>query len=65
VKTLVSGDELIGEGESRHEAALLEPEDGGKGAREEDSLHSGESNNPSAKEAFFLTQGTVSMALKR
>ena len=38
VKTLVSRDELVGEGESGHETSLLEPEDRGEGSREEDSL---------------------------
>ena len=28
VKTLITGDELVGEGQSRHETSLLEPEDG-------------------------------------
>ncbi|KAK8449102.1 hypothetical protein SEVIR_7G161450v4 [Setaria viridis] len=42
VEALVAGDELVGEGEARHEAALLEPEDGAEGAREEDALNAGE-----------------------
>lgn len=42
VETLVTRDELVGEGESRHETTLLEPEDGGEGTREEDTLNSGE-----------------------
>jgi hypothetical protein len=42
VQALVAGDELVGEGEARHEAALLEPEDGAEGAREEDALNAGE-----------------------
>jgi hypothetical protein len=36
VKTLVSRDELVGEGESGHESSLLEPEDGSERSREED-----------------------------
>jgi len=39
VHALVPGDELIGEGEARHQATLLEPEDGGKGTREEDTFN--------------------------
>mmetsp|Transcript_23987 Transcript_23987/g.61075 ORF Transcript_23987/g.61075 Transcript_23987/m.61075 type:complete len:309 (-) Transcript_23987:646-1572(-) len=42
VQALVTGDELVGEGEAGHQAALLEPEDGAEGAREEDALHGGE-----------------------
>jgi hypothetical protein len=38
VKALVPGDELVGEGEPGHEAALLEPVDGAEGAGEEDAL---------------------------
>lgn len=41
VETLVARDELVGEGEARHEAALLEPEDRGERAREEDALDGG------------------------
>lgn len=42
VHALVARDELVGEGEAGHEAALLEPEDGGEGAGEEDALDGGE-----------------------
>ena len=38
VHALISGDELVGEGESGHESALLEPEDGAEGATEEDAF---------------------------
>ncbi|KAI3486760.1 hypothetical protein L1887_49710 [Cichorium endivia] len=41
VETLVARDELVGEGETGHEAALLEPEDGSKRAGEEDALDGG------------------------
>eukprot|EP00983_Pelagomonas_calceolata_P077771 1154013-Pelagomonas_calceolata.AAC.1 len=44
VQALIAGDELIGEGKARHEATLLQPEDGAEGAREEDALHAGKSN---------------------
>ena len=76
VQALVAADELVGEAEARHEAALLEPEDGAEGAREEDALDGGEGHAPlgearrsalaplSAQRAFFWTQGTVSMALR-
>ena len=46
VKPLVPGDELVGEAEAGHEAALLEPEDGAEGAGEEDSLHGRERDAP-------------------
>jgi len=36
---LVSADELVGEGESGHQASLLQPEDGSEGPGEEDPLH--------------------------
>jgi len=39
------GNELVAVGEPGHEAALLEPEDGGKAAGEEDALHGGEGND--------------------
>ncbi len=42
METLVTGNELIGEGKTRHETTLLEPEDGGEGATEEDTLYSRE-----------------------
>lgn len=42
VQALVAGDELVGEAEAGHEAALLEPEDGAEGAGEEDALDGGE-----------------------
>ena len=38
VHALVARDELVGKREPGHEPALLEPEDGAKGAREEDAL---------------------------
>ena len=41
VKTLVTGDELVGESETGHETTLLEPEDGGEGAGEEDTFDGG------------------------
>ena len=42
VQALVPADELVGEGEAGHDAPLLEPEDGGEAAGEEDALHAGE-----------------------
>lgn len=53
VKTLISGDELVGEGQAGHEATLLEPEDGGKGTAEEDTLD-GSKGNKSLSEGRVL-----------
>jgi hypothetical protein len=44
VQALITGDELVGEGEARHEATLLQPEHGTEGAGEEDALHAGKGN---------------------
>jgi hypothetical protein len=44
VHALVAGNKLVGEGETRHETPLLEPEDGSERAREEDTLNGSESN---------------------
>mmetsp|Transcript_18068 Transcript_18068/g.37631 ORF Transcript_18068/g.37631 Transcript_18068/m.37631 type:complete len:274 (+) Transcript_18068:365-1186(+) len=44
VQTLIPGDELVGETKARHEAALLEPEDGTERSGEENSLNGGEGN---------------------
>ena len=41
MQPLVAADELVGEGEAGHEAALLQPEDGGERPGEEDALHAG------------------------
>ena len=44
VEAFVSGDQLVAEGEAGHQATLLEPEDGGERAREEDTLDGGKGN---------------------
>lgn len=41
---LVPADQLVGIGQTRHEAAFLQPIDGGERAGEEDALHCGERN---------------------
>lgn len=46
VQALVARDELVGEGEPVHQAALLEPEDGAEGAREEDALYARPRHQP-------------------
>ena len=45
----VASDELVGEGETGHETALLEPEDTGKAAGEEDTLDGGEGDEADAE----------------
>ena len=44
VHALVARDQLVGKGQPRHQAALLEPEDSAEGAREEDALDDREGN---------------------
>ncbi len=41
VQPLITGDELIGCGQTRQDAALFDPEDGAEGSTEEDSLYRG------------------------
>ena len=43
---LVAGDEFVGEGEAGHQAAFLEPEDGGEGAAEENPFDGSECDEP-------------------
>ena len=47
--TFVTADELIREGKSRHEAALLDPEYCRERAREEDALYGRESDKSLSK----------------
>ena len=49
VEPLVAADELIGEGKSWHEAALLQPVDRTEGAREKDALDGCEGNQALSK----------------
>lgn len=49
VQTLVTRDELVGKGQTRHETSLLEPEDGGKGSAEEDTFNSSKGNETLGK----------------
>lgn len=49
VQTLVTRDELVGKGQTRHETSLLEPEDGGKGTAEEDTLDGSKGNQTLGK----------------
>ena len=47
--TLITADQLVGEGETGHESAFLQPEDGSERPREEDTLDGGERNKTFAK----------------
>ena len=54
VLTLLMADGLVIEDEVRHKTTLLEPEDGRKGAREEDTLDSGKSDKMLCKRQFRI-----------
>jgi hypothetical protein len=49
VHALVTGDELVGEGKTGHETALLQPKDGSKRSTEEDTLDSGKGDETVGK----------------
>lgn len=44
METFITGDKFIGEGESGHETTLLQPEDRGEGATEENTLDGSKCN---------------------
>jgi hypothetical protein len=54
VETLVTGDELVGEGKTGHQTTLLQPEDGGKRAREEDTLDGSKGNKALSKGGLLV-----------
>lgn len=58
VQTLVTRDQLVGEGQTRHETTLLQPEDGGERAREEDTLNSSEGNQTLSEGGLFVLDPT-------
>ena len=58
----VPGDELIAEGEAGHESPLLQPEDRGEGAGEEDSLIMGSSSHA---EAFLPILSRITSTLAK
>jgi hypothetical protein len=49
VQAFITRDKFVGEGQARHQTTLLEPEDGGEGARKEDTLDSSKSNQTFSK----------------
>lgn len=64
VKTLVTRDELIREGQTRHETTLLEPEYRGEGTTEEDTFNGSESNETLGKGGVLIldpSDGPVSL----
>ena len=54
VETLISGNEFVGEGESRHEASLLEPIDGAKTSAEKNAFDAGEGAESFSKTVFSV-----------
>jgi hypothetical protein len=54
VHALVTGDELVGEGKTGHETALLEPEDRCEGSTEEDTLNGGKGDKAVGKSGILV-----------
>jgi len=54
VHSLVTGDELVGEGKTWHQATLLEPEDGSKRTGEEDTLDGGKCDQTAGKRRVLV-----------
>jgi len=47
--SFITANEFIGKGKARHQTTLLQPENGGKGAREKDPFDSGEGDKAFGK----------------
>ena len=60
VHTLITADELVGEGETGHQTTLLQPEDGREGTGEEDTLDGGEGDQTFAKGRVLITDPSES-----
>lgn len=54
VETLITGNELVGECEARHESTLLQPEDGSERTAEEDTFNSSKGNDTVGKGRFLV-----------
>mmetsp|Transcript_77001 Transcript_77001/g.168314 ORF Transcript_77001/g.168314 Transcript_77001/m.168314 type:complete len:229 (+) Transcript_77001:764-1450(+) len=54
MQTLVARNQLVGEGQARHESALLQPVDGTEGATEEDALDTSEGQQPLGKAVLVV-----------
>jgi hypothetical protein len=66
VHALITGDELVGECETGHEATLLEPEDGGERSAEEDTLDGSKGDETVGKGRVLVrdpSQGPVGLPL--
>ena len=64
VETLVTRDKLVGESQTGHQTTLLQPEDRGEGAGEEDTLNSSEGNETGGKGGLLVldpADGPVSL----
>ncbi len=54
VETLITGNQLVGEGKTGHETTLLEPEDGGERSGEEDTLDCSEGDETLGKGGVLI-----------
>lgn len=54
VETFITGDEFVREGKARHKTTLLQPEDGGKRAAEEDTFDGSEGNETLGKGGILI-----------
>lgn len=54
VETLIAGDEFVGESQASHETTLLEPENRGERAGEEDTLNGSEGNQALGKGGILI-----------
>ena len=66
ITNLVSADKLVAEGKTRHDTTFLEPEDGSKGAREEDAFYSSKGHHSLSITGLFIIDplnGPVSLLL--
>jgi hypothetical protein len=58
MKTLIPGDEFVGEGQARHKPALLKPEDGCERSREKYAFNSGKSNKAFSESRILISDPT-------
>lgn len=54
VHAFITADQLVGEGQARHESTLLQPEDGRERAREEDALNGSKGNETFSKRGLLV-----------
>jgi len=53
---LITGNEFVGKGQSRHKTPLLNPINRGKGRREKEALHHGEGDETSRETTTFIVK---------